>query len=409
MAVVATVLAIACVNLAGLLMARGIGRRGEFALRAALGAGRWRLMRQLAIESFVLAACGGAAGLAIAYWATQILIAMSGGALTAGIAGPIGLDLTSLLFTFAISAVTTMVFGLAPARQASRVDPQVALRERTRGAGATGDRRHHRLRGALVVIEVALAMVLLIGAGLLLRSLSSLMRVELGFQPARTITMGLFLGIRPPETRVAMLGQIVDRVQNLPGVKAAGTIQFLPLRGMTCAHRLLARGRCRGTRSVAHAVDRVRARQRRVFRGDGNSAARRPRVRRSRSRRQSARRGREPRVRITLLCRRQRRRTPRRRADARSGRGGDRWRRGRRASSGIDVGAEAGGVLAACAGAGLHHEPGGADGWRSVCARRRDPARDSRGRSHASRLRRRQPRTGCRQRCSRGRGCRRCS
>ena len=88
MAVVATVLAIACVNLAGLLMARGIGRRGEFALRAALGASRWRLIRQLAIESFVLSACGGAAGLAIAYWATQVLVAMSGGALTAGIAGP---------------------------------------------------------------------------------------------------------------------------------------------------------------------------------------------------------------------------------------------------------------------------------------------------------------------------------
>jgi predicted permease len=236
MAVVATVLAIACVNLAGLLMARGIGRRGEFALRAALGAGRWRLIRQLTIESFVLAACGGAAGLAIAYWATRALVAMSGSALTGGIAGPgpIGLDFTSLLFTFAISAITTMVFGLAPARQASRVDPQAALKERTRGAGASGDRRHHRLRGALVITQVALAMLLLIGAGLLLRSLSSLMRVDLGFQPARTITMGLFLGIRPPETRVAMLEQMVDRVQNLPGVKAAGTIQFLPLRGMTC-------------------------------------------------------------------------------------------------------------------------------------------------------------------------------
>lgn len=234
MAVVATVLAIACVNLGGLLMARGISRRGEFALRAALGAGRWRLIRQLAIESFVLAACGGAVGLAIAWWSTRILIASSDGALTAGITGPIGIDLTSLFFTFAISGMTTMVFGLAPARQASRVDPQVALRERTRGAGATGDRRQHRLRGALVVVEVALAMVLLIGAGLLLRSLSNLIRVDLGFQPARTITMGLFLGMRPDETRIAVLDQIIDRVQNLPGVKAAGSIQFLPLRGMTC-------------------------------------------------------------------------------------------------------------------------------------------------------------------------------
>jgi putative ABC transport system permease protein len=207
------------------------------------------LIRQLAIESLMLSLCGGAAGLVMAYWATRALVAMSGDALTGGMSGmsgmagsggsggsgsAIGLDITSLLFTFAISVVTTMVFGLAPARQASRVDPQVALRERTRGAGATGDRRHHRLRGALVVAEVALAMVLLIGAGLLLRSLSSLMRVDLGFQPAKTITMGLFLGMRPPETRVAILERIVDRVENLPGVKAAGTIQFLPLRGITC-------------------------------------------------------------------------------------------------------------------------------------------------------------------------------
>ena len=231
-AVVVAVLAIACLNLAGLLMARGIGRRGEFAVRAALGASRGRLVRQLMIESFVLSSCGGAAGLLIAYWATQALVALSAGALTAGTAEPISLNVSCLIFTFVVSTVTALAFGLVPARQASRVDPQAALRERTRGA--TSDRRHHRVRSVLVVAEVALALVLLVGAALLLRTLSSLVHVELGFQPAETLTMGLFLGGRPPEARSAVIDQILDRVEGVPGVKSAGTIQFLPLRGMTC-------------------------------------------------------------------------------------------------------------------------------------------------------------------------------
>jgi len=232
MAVVVTVLAIACVNLAGLMMARGIGRRSELALRAALGASRGRLVRQLVIEGFVLSSCGGAAGLMIAYWATQSLGALTAGALTPGTSEPIHLDATCLLFTFAVSTATTLASGLVPARQASHVDPQAALRERTHGA--TSDRRHHRIRMALVVSEVALAVVLLVGAGLLLRTFSTLVRVNLGFQPAGTITMGLFLGLRPPETRIAVIDQILDRVEGVPGVKAAGTIQFLPLRGATC-------------------------------------------------------------------------------------------------------------------------------------------------------------------------------
>jgi predicted permease len=233
MAVVAMVLAIACVNLAGLLMARGIGRRSELAVRAALGASRRRLVRQLVIESLVLSSCGGAAGVVIAYWATQALVALTAGALTAGTSEPIHLDASCLIFTFVVSTATALAFGLVPARQASHVDPQAALRERTRGA--TSDRRHHRVRRALVVTEVALAVLLLVGAGLLLRTLSSLARVNLGFQPAETLTMGLFLGLRPPETRSAVIDQILDRVESVPGVKAAGTIQFLPLRGMTCA------------------------------------------------------------------------------------------------------------------------------------------------------------------------------
>src|SRR5262245_10068227 len=232
MAVVAVVLLIACVNLAGLLMARGINRRGEFALRAALGASRRRLVRQLLIENLLLSICGGAAGLMIAYWATHALVGFTADALASVTSEPIGLDVTCLVFTFATSCATTLAFGLAPALRASRVDPQTAIRQHA--GGATADRRQHRIRGVLVIAQVSLAVVLLVGSGLLLRTLSSLVRVNLGFQPAETVTMGLFLGVRPPETRIAAIDQILDRVGTLPGVKAAGTIQFLPLRGATC-------------------------------------------------------------------------------------------------------------------------------------------------------------------------------
>ena len=232
MAVVAVVLLIACVNLAGLLMARGINRRGEFALRAALGANPRRLVRQLLIENLLLSICGGAAGLVIAYWATHMLVGFTADALSSATSDSIDLDLTCLLFTFATSCATTLIFGLVPALRASRIDPHTAIRERT--AGAIADRRHHRIRGALVVVQVGLAVVLLVGAGLFLRTLSSLVRVDLGFQPAETMTMGLFLGVRPPEARIATIDQILDRLESVSGVKAAGTIQFMPLRGTTC-------------------------------------------------------------------------------------------------------------------------------------------------------------------------------
>ena len=232
MAVVATVLAIACVNLAGLFMARGLSRRGELAVRAALGASRGRIVRQLVIESLVLSAGGGAVGLLIAYWATQALAALAGGALTAETAAATRLDARCLLFTFAASAATALAFGLIPAREASQVDPQVALRDRARGG--TADRRHHRVRRLLVVTEVALAVVLLVGAGLLLRTLSNLGRVDLGFQSGRDDDGG-------PVPRRAPAGDPERRAradprsrQAVPGVKAAGTIQFLPLRGAGC-------------------------------------------------------------------------------------------------------------------------------------------------------------------------------
>ena len=249
MAVVAIVLVIACVNLAGLLMARGIRRRGEFAVRAALGASRARLVAQLVIESLVLSSLGGAVGLALAYWATRALETLTGGALTVGSAEPIRLESTCLVFTLLVATLTALSFGLVPAWHASRAEPQTALGERTRGG--TLDRRQHRLRSALVVSEVALAVVLLVGASLLLRTFGHLVRVDLGFQPADTITMGLFLGERPAEARIALVDQILERVEALPGVEAASTIQFLPLSGMDCGTGFWPEGQAPGDPSGA--------------------------------------------------------------------------------------------------------------------------------------------------------------
>ena len=215
-----------------LLIARGLQRRGEFALRASLGASHGRLIRQLVIESLVLSFLGGAAGLAVAYWATEALVMVSADALRLGTAEPVALDATCLIFTIAVSTVTALVFGLVPAVQAGGADPQSALRERARGA--TADRRQQWLRAVLVAAEVALAVVLLVGASLLLRTFSALVRVDLGLQPNETVTMNLFLGTGPPASRIALVDQILDRVEALPGVKAAGTIRFLPLTGLNC-------------------------------------------------------------------------------------------------------------------------------------------------------------------------------
>ena len=131
--------------------------------------------------------------------------------LTAGLNESVGLNVTALWFTFGLSSLTAVVFGLVPAWQAARTEPHAALQSRARGG--TADRRHHRIRSLLVVAEVALAVVLLVGAGLLLRTFDSLSRVGLGFEPAETVTMNLFLGVRPPEARIALVDQILDRVR----------------------------------------------------------------------------------------------------------------------------------------------------------------------------------------------------
>jgi predicted permease len=228
MGVVGAVLLIACVNLAGLLLTRGVSRRGELALRASLGASRFRIVRQLVVESLVLSLAGGALGIAIGWWCTRLLVAVSGGTLTFEGAPPIRLDLRVVLFAAALALVTGLVFGALPAWQSARANLLPAMKDRGR-AGA--ESRRTRLRDALVIGQMALAVTLLVGAGLLLRTFSNLTRVDLGFRPAGVITMGLFLGGHDTAGRVGTIARILEQVGRLPGVDAAGTIRFVPISG----------------------------------------------------------------------------------------------------------------------------------------------------------------------------------
>ena len=224
--VVAFILLIVCSNVAGLLLTRSIGRRGELAIRLALGASRRRLVQLLGIESLLLSGAGGAAGLLLGSWASQLLYDLAQGSVSLGQINGAPLDLRVLAFTIAASLLTTLLCGLVPAWQVSRFDIQATLRDRTRGASDT--RAHHRLRGALVIAQVASAVVLLVGAGLLLRTFSRLLNVPLGFQPERVLTMQMLI-LGDASERANKVESILDRVQALPEVRAAGAIQYLPL------------------------------------------------------------------------------------------------------------------------------------------------------------------------------------
>src|SRR4029453_17067684 len=204
---------------------RGAARRQELAVRASLGASKGRLVRQLVIESLVLAAIAAVTGLVLARWSTRALVALTEGALSFGTSTPVALDATCLAFTLVVSTLTALAFGLIPASQAGSAEPQSTLGRQSRGG--TADRAQHRLRSALVIAEVALAIVVFAGAGPLLRTFTNLVNVDLGFRPAETITMRLFLGDRDAAYRVRLIDEILRRVEAVSGVKAAGTIQFL--------------------------------------------------------------------------------------------------------------------------------------------------------------------------------------
>ncbi len=233
MAAVAMVLLIGCANLANLMMARASTRKREVAVRAALGAGRWRLIRQFLTESVLLALGGGALGLGVGYVAMAALRAA--GAVLPPNSLPrelhVAMDARLLAFCLAISVITGVLFGLAPAIQAARPDLAGTIKEGGRGSTAGGRRR---ARSALVVAEVALAFVLLTGAGLLLRSFQNLLRVDAGFDAASTLTAGLPVPDKrfpDPAQLNAYLREIVAGVEAVPGVREAALTSVLPLQG----------------------------------------------------------------------------------------------------------------------------------------------------------------------------------
>jgi putative ABC transport system permease protein len=229
---VALLLAIACANVAGLLLARATTRRKEIALRMALGAGRPRLVRQLMTESLVLASLGGASGLFLSFWGLDLLVAACRDFLPR--ADEIAIDGTALAFTLAIALLTGVLFGLAPAAQVAGTDLERGLREGGRSAGAGAARQ--RLRGGLVVSEIALSLVLLVGAGLLAKSFVRLLSADKGFDPENVLSFSLSLpyGQYPrPDQQTRFFEQTLDAIVALPGVSGAAAISELPLGGGT--------------------------------------------------------------------------------------------------------------------------------------------------------------------------------
>jgi putative ABC transport system permease protein len=228
LAAVGFVLLIACANVSNLLLARAAARQKEMAVRLALGAPRARLLRQLLTESLLLSLMGGAAGLALAYWAIRAFAGFSPANVPR--ADEIRLDSLALLFTFGATTLASVLFGLIPALQASKPDVQEALKEGGRSAGAG----RHRARGLLVVAEVALSLLLLIGAGLMIRSFIGLQRVYLGFRTDNLLTMKLALPTakyRETQQGVAFYQQAIERIKALPGVQSVGAVTDLPLTG----------------------------------------------------------------------------------------------------------------------------------------------------------------------------------
>lgn len=224
---VGVILLMACVNVANLVLARSASRQKELAVRAALGAGRWRLARQALTESLLLAVSGGVVGLLVVRWGVQGLLALAPANLPR--IQDVAPDWSTLLITLAVAIVTGSLVGIVPALAAGRTDVAPALQDHSRGT--IGSRSRHRMRTALVVTELALAVVLTVGAGLLLRSFTSVMTLDPGFRPEHLLTMQLTLPARvsTPDARRAYYAEWFQRLEALPGVTAAGGTTRIPL------------------------------------------------------------------------------------------------------------------------------------------------------------------------------------
>ncbi len=226
------VLLIGCANLANLVMARAAGRSREIAVRSALGAGRWRIVRQLSTEALVLSMIGGALGLVIAAWAVELMLRLSADTLPR--AEEVSMDLRVVGFGMVVAVLTSLLFGLLPALRVAGANPQRGLRGGRGSVGTPGA----RLRSALVVTEVMLAVMLVIGAGLMARSFLALRAVDPGFAVDRILTIELSISTPPQlggaEANAVLIGrkeELEERLSALPGVEAVGTINRLPIAG----------------------------------------------------------------------------------------------------------------------------------------------------------------------------------
>jgi putative ABC transport system permease protein len=230
MGAVGLVLLIACANVANLMLTRASGRRKEVAIRIALGASRGHVIRQLMSEALLLSLASAIAGTLLSLWGVKAMLALTGKSLPR--LNEVTVDPTVLGFTVAIALLTSLFFGLTPALQASKINLVQTLKDGSRGQ--SGGRGANRVRGALVVAEVALSLVLLIGAGLMIKSLAQLLEVDPGFKTDRALTMNIaLLGSKYPSAnqQISFFDEVRHRVEVLPGIESVGLISSAPLSG----------------------------------------------------------------------------------------------------------------------------------------------------------------------------------